>query len=115
LCVLGTLALNVALALAYRQYFVWQADLIPEYLDRVPQDCFRKAPLIFRKLPDGLVIYSVGPDGEDDGGLIIRGERPPPKERGVPANEDIGFRLWDVDQRRQPPPPRPKPAEEPTP
>lgn len=102
---------SASLALACERYRLkhddWPdiiEDLIPEYLDKVPQDCFRKAPLNFRRLPDGIVIYSVGPDGEDNGGLIVRGERPPPKERGVPANEDIGFRLWSPKARRQPPP-----------
>jgi hypothetical protein len=44
------------------------------------------------------VIYSVGPDGQDDGGDV----------RGVPDTNknglDVGFRLWDVARRRQDPP-----------
>jgi hypothetical protein len=82
-------------------------DLIPGFLDEVPRDCFRDAPLNMQRLSDGLVFYSVGPDGEDDGGLILRGDRPPPQAPGVAANEDIGFRLWNPEARRQPAPPKP--------
>ena len=41
------------------------------YLTEVPRDLFHKdlAPLIYRSEPDGsLILYSVGPNGIDDGG-----------------------------------------------
>ena len=53
------------------------------------------APLKLHKLPDGLFIYSVGFDAKDDGGKID------PKFR-VRDGADTGFRLWNVDRRRQP-------------
>ena len=50
------------------------------------------------KVQDGIVIYSVGHDKTDDGGNLDRDE---PQQPGV----DLGFRLWDPPQRRQPPRP----------
>jgi hypothetical protein len=69
------------------------AELMPQ----VPLDPFDKAPLRFRRTQDGLLIYSISPDGYDS--------FPPP----------VGFRLWDVSHRRQPaqaPPPQPKTEKE---
>jgi hypothetical protein len=61
-------------------------------------------PLRLRCEPDGLVIYSVGSNGVDDGGTeeTLRGR----------DSLDIGFRLWDVAHRRQPPVPRPPPDDD---
>ena len=50
-----------------------------------------------RRLPDGLVIYSVGQDLSDDGGEV----RVDLKDGGQP--KDVGIRLWDVPHRRQSP------------
>jgi hypothetical protein len=73
-------------------------DLVPDYLDRVPADPYDGAPLRLRKLADGLVIYSVGANGQDDGGdvdILLHLDR---------GGQDIGIRLWDVERRRQAPP-----------
>jgi hypothetical protein len=80
-------------------------DLTPAYFDRVPTDPFDGLPLRYRRLPDGLVVYAVGPDGADNQGTLARGKVPG-------AGDDVGFRVWDVPQRRQPAPP---PPEEPSP
>jgi hypothetical protein len=46
-------------------------DVVPEYLDTVPLDSFTGKPFVYRQLPEGgFVIYSVGPDEEDDGGPL---------------------------------------------
>jgi hypothetical protein len=85
--------------------------LVPEFLPKVPTDPYDRKALRLRRLADGLVVYSVGPDGKDDGGHLNR-------QNLLAPGSDLGFRLWDVDQRRQPPlnpevgPPRP-PAEGP--
>jgi hypothetical protein len=68
--------------------------LVPESFAKVPVDPYDDHDLRLRRLPDGLVIYSVGPDGVDDGGDVL------PGPKGLP--KDIGFRLWDVARRRQP-------------
>jgi hypothetical protein len=74
------------------------AELVPAYLGAMPRDPFDGLPLRFRRTADGLVIYSIGPDGTDDGGNLTR--------TLPPANgTDLGIRLWDPERRRQPPPP----------
>jgi hypothetical protein len=54
------------------------------------------APLRYRKLADGVVIYSIGFDKEDNEGNINRHR---PEEAGT----DLGVRLWEPARRRQPP------------
>ncbi len=44
------------------------ADLVPEYLPEVPEDPYSGTRLVYRRNPTGYVLYSVGPDGRDDGG-----------------------------------------------
>ena len=44
------------------------AKLVPEYLPVVPQDPFAPAPLIYREVNRKPLVYSRGPDGDDDGG-----------------------------------------------
>ncbi len=57
-------------------------DLQPAFLKEIPPDPYTGQALLFRQLPDGVVIYSVGVNGVDDGGavLAIGGS---PKDRGV--------------------------------
>jgi len=43
--------------------------LVPAYLREVPRDPFDEQPLRFKPLSPGYVIYSIGADGVDDGGL----------------------------------------------
>lgn len=80
--------------------------LVPEFVGKVATDPYDGAPLRYRRLADGVVIYSVGPDKTDDGGTLDR-------TNPLRAGTDLGFRLWDVAQRRQPP--RPPVPEEPPP
>ncbi len=73
-------------------------ELTPDLLEKVPADPFTGAPLRLRRLADGLVIYSVGDDGQDDGGDVDDGPNV------GKSGKDVGFRLWDVGRRRQEPP-----------
>lgn len=57
-------------------------------------DPFDDKSLRMKTVPDGLVIYSIGIDRKDDGGMVI------PKIDEPTA--DMGFKLWNVPQRRQP-------------
>jgi hypothetical protein len=66
-----------------------------EYLTAVPRDPFDGQPMRYKPLPDGVIVYSVGPDGRDDGGALNR-------RNTVAPGTDLGFRLWDVTARRQP-------------
>ncbi len=70
--------------------------LVPKFLPAVPLDPIDGKPLRYRRLVDGVVIYSVGSDGIDNGGNI---ELAGPLMR---AGTDAGFRLWDPAKRRQP-------------
>lgn len=70
-------------------------ELVPEYLAKLPTDPFNGEPLLVGTILGGLVIYSVGPDLQDNNGLID--DSRPTKE-----GTDIGFRLWEVPKRRQP-------------
>ncbi len=74
-------------------------------LTAVPGDPFAAGQAIkFARKGDGLIVYSVGPDGADNGGNVDKS--------GMKAGTDLGVRLWDVAARRQPPLP-PKPADAP--
>jgi hypothetical protein len=91
-----------ATALAAERYRLaerrWPADLntlIPRYLPAVPQDPFDGCPLRFRRLPDGIVIYSVNADRTDDHGKL---DRKHPQATGT----DIGFQLWNASRREGP-------------
>jgi hypothetical protein len=65
-------------------------------LDKVPLDPYDGKPLRFRQAPDGVVVYSVGPQGNYGGDALDAGAVPePPTVRAE-------FRLWDEAQRRQP-------------
>ena len=61
-------------------------DLVPAYLDIVPEDPFTGRPLRYEKLGKGLVVYSVGPDGRDDGGW-----EEPPYARRKGGQYDLTF------------------------
>jgi hypothetical protein len=67
-------------------------DLVPDYLPAVPTDPFDGQPLRLRRTDDGLMIYSIGPDGTDNGGNLDR------KSEVMPGT-DVGFRLWDAGRR----------------
>ncbi len=69
------------------------ADLVPVQLSAMPLDPFDGQPLRYRRLPDGIAVYSVGPDGNDDGGMFDT-------EQPLRPGADLGFRLWDVTARR---------------
>jgi hypothetical protein len=89
--------------LARRRWPAAVEELVLGYLAEVPPDPYHGKPIRLRRDEDGLVVYSVGPDGADDGGQVKA-------EFGRPGTPDVGFRLWDVDRRRQPPVLRPPPG-----
>jgi hypothetical protein len=69
--------------------------LVPGWLKAVPVDPYDGKPLRYRHAAEGVVVYSVGKDGKDDGGDFTT----------LNTNKDgtdIGFRLWAVEKRRQP-------------
>jgi hypothetical protein len=60
-------------------------DLVTNYLSKVPQDPFAGQPLIYRPQGTHWLLYSVGPDGVDDGGR--------PAGRGLSPKGDLLFDL----------------------
>lgn len=45
------------------------AELVPDYLPAVPRDPFSTGELVYRLKSGGPVVYSIGPDGVDRGGV----------------------------------------------
>jgi hypothetical protein len=81
-----------------RDHGQWPAkigELAPDYLKAVPTDPYDGQPLRYKRLEDGAVVYSVGPDKQDDGGARNR-------HNALAKGIDYPFRLWDVNKRRQP-------------
>lgn len=62
-------------------------DLVPKYSDETPEDPFTGWDLEFRRTEKGYVIYSFGPDREDDGGL----EKADKKQSDDKKSYDITF------------------------
>ena len=75
------------------------------YVREALSDPYDGQPLRWLRLDDGVEVYSIGPDGEDNGGKMDR-------QHPLTPGTDLGFRLWDVAKRRQPPVPS-KPLPEP--
>ncbi len=67
-------------------------ELVPTYIDAIPNDPFTRKPVQLAKTDIGIVIYSFGIDEEDDRGNV---ETP----RGGYGNPDIGFRLANPTNR----------------
>ena len=83
----------VRLALAVEKFRVKQgrwpqqpAEVAPEWILTVPLDPFDGKPLRMKRTERGLIVYSIGPDGNDDGGTPFDSE----KKTG-----DITFTLAD--------------------
>jgi hypothetical protein len=71
-------------------------ELFPAYLKAVPLDPFDAQPLRYTRIADGVVVSSRTADGE---GKRL-GRMSWSRGAGV-RGVDLGFRLWDVDRRRQ--------------
>jgi hypothetical protein len=78
--------------LAHDRWPASLVQLVPDYLPAVPLDPYDAQPLRLRRLSDGVQLYSIGFDQKDDGGKVVGASN---------IGVDIGFRLWDVDRRRQ--------------
>ena len=67
-------------------------ELLPTYLEALPIDPFTAAPLRFAVVEEGIVIYSIGEDLVDDGGLVAR-------QKKRPHLRDVGVRLHKPEHR----------------
>jgi hypothetical protein len=93
------------------------AELCPEFLPTVPLDPFDGQPLKYAKQPDGIVVHTVAPKqptfgAETEAHLQQLGVRRNASRPGLPEGIELGFRLWNPDQRRLPPPPDPPPPKD---
>ena len=64
----------VALARFFGRNGAWPqslGELVPTFLSELPADRFDGRPIRYRLLPSGPVLYCVGPDRADDGGLPL--------------------------------------------
>jgi hypothetical protein len=64
------------------------AALVPAYLPAVPQDPFAAAPLVYGLQGSRGIVYSRGPDGDDDGGIDL-GSRVQPGSNGDIASMKV--------------------------
>jgi hypothetical protein len=70
------------------------ASLGPELPPDVLLDPYDAKPLRYVRTGGDVIVYSIGPDGQDDGGTLDR-------KNPIRPGTDTGFQLWNVDQRRQ--------------
>jgi hypothetical protein len=73
-CEQGQSNLQLAFALAaykadHSRYPAKLDELAPKYLPTIPDDLFSDKPLIYQPAEKGYLLYSVGLNGKDDGGL----------------------------------------------
>ncbi len=94
----------------YRQKFgQWPLTLgmiSKDILAEIPIDPFTGKPIVYKRLPDGIAVYTVGPDLTDDGGVFYD---PATDKQG----KDYGIRIYDPALRRQPALPQPAEGAEP--
>ena len=102
-------ALAIVLAERYRRAHgklpVSWNDLVPEFIPGPLLDIFTGQPLIIKKIDDGILIYSLGPEEKDHLGSKLNsgdywylGSR---ESRSLSGN--YGLRLHELDKRRLPP------------
>lgn len=70
------------------------AEIPKTILADLPRDPYVDAPLCYRVLKDGIVVYAVGQDLQNDGGTLSNSQPKP--------GEDVGVRLWSPEFRRLP-------------
>lgn len=58
-------------------------ELAPTYLDAVPLDPYSDKPLLYRQINPGYIVYSIGADYEDDGGVDVSQKQPGQKWRDL--------------------------------
>jgi hypothetical protein len=66
--------------------------LVPQYLESIPEDPLTGQPLRYRATADAYTVYSVGPDGDDDGGALLR-PTPPTADMRFDQKADMGIRV----------------------
>jgi hypothetical protein len=76
--------------LAHGKYPAALTELVPSLLAKVPQDPFSGDALIYRQTSDGrFLVYSVGPNGKDDRGMLA--SKPESREKAKDPADDIAW------------------------
>jgi hypothetical protein len=75
-------------------------ELVPALLPRVPVDPFSGSAIKYARRDGEFIVYSVGPNGKDDGGATHRRVEGPPGYQRVEATPDLGVRVQVNDNRR---------------
>lgn len=70
-------------------------QLVPEFLDAVPEDFFAAGKVHYLRTETGVTVYSVGEDGHDDGGISLDEAR----NAGQSSAHDRPFRLLNPELR----------------
>jgi hypothetical protein len=68
-------------------------DLVPAYLDKIPDDPFSTSGVLYQRTAEGYRIYSIDEDGLDDGGKDHT-------ERKKPLTSDLVFKVESTNQPR---------------
>jgi len=71
--------------------------LVPDYLEALPVDRINGEPLHYRLGTDGPVVYSVGSDGDDDGGREPGKFRRRYRDDDLPPHQDDFSQVWVAD------------------
>jgi hypothetical protein len=102
------------LELALRQYQLENGarpdrleSLVPDYVSHIPIDPYdaQHRPLRYVPTVGGFLLYSVGYDGDDDGG------RPSPRDSGLLEDGDIRLDSWFAPEEQEPEPATNDPAD----
>ena len=68
-------------------------DVAGAYIDSIPLDPFTGGKLLYSRDEEGYVMYSVGPNRQDDGGFV----RPGAADKEAP--QDLGIRFWFLESK----------------
>lgn len=74
------------------------SELVPSYLTAVPQDVFDNKPLCYKRDGASYKLWSIGPDGRDDGGKPARNTTKHPKQQTQLFSTSSGDFVYGVNQ-----------------
>ena len=73
------------------------SELVPDYMNAIPNDLFDGQPLRYQMIPEGIKVWSIGPDGRDDGGDIDQ-QRPAAGTEAIEP-KDVGWLIMHPELR----------------
>ena len=77
------------------------SELVPDYIAEIPQDLFTATDLRYERHDDGYLLYSLGPDGKDDGGKSHF------RDEDYTETWDVSVRIPSLNTRPTPEPTQP--------